>query len=143
MRSRSASWVLALVVLTALLAPACRHDDRPAQPRPDVTAYSDALTGHLSGVEIEVTGTVKDVLPDDTKPPRHERFIVLLPDGHTLLVAHDIDLAPRVPLAGGETLLLHGQYEWNGRGGVLHWTHRDPSHVHPEGFIELAGKTYR
>lgn len=143
MRSRAATGALALVALTVLFAPACRHDDRPRQPKPDLTPYADALRDHLGGVEIEVTGTVKEVLPDDTKPPRHERFIVVLPDGHTLLVAHDTDLAPRIPLVGGETLLLHGQYEWNGRGGVLHWTHQDPSHVHAEGFVELAGRKYR
>ena len=61
-----------------------------------------------------------------------------------LLVAHNIDLAPRVPgLAPGVTVRFHGEYEWNERGGVIHWTHRAPREDHAHGWIEYRGRRYQ
>ena len=62
----------------------------------------------------------------------------------TLLVSHNIDLAPRVAdLESGDEILFRGQYEWNERGGVLHWTHRDPDGRRPGGWLQHEGSTYR
>ena len=102
-----------------------------------------AAAGHLSKISVETEGLVKRTLPDDTEGSRHQRFILTLPDGMTVLVAHNIDLAPRVPLSTGDRVTIHGQYEWNDRGGVLHWTHRDPGHRHEGGWIEFQGKRYQ
>ena len=96
----------------------------------------------ISGVMIDATGTVSKVLSDDNEGSRHQRFILELPSGHTVLVAHNIDLAERVPLASGDRVSIHGQYEWNDRGGVLHWTHHDPAGRHEGGWIEHSGQRY-
>ena len=61
----------------------------------------------------------------------------------TVLVAHNLDLAPRVPLTVGDSVELRGEYEWNDRGGVLHWTHRDPGGRHDAGWIRHAGRLYQ
>ena len=45
---------------------------------------------------VEATGVVEKVLPDDTEGSPHQKFIVRLPTGHTVLIAHNIELAPRV-----------------------------------------------
>ncbi len=65
----------------------------------------------------------------------HERFIVRIADSVTVLVAHNLDLAPRVPLAPGDSVELRGEYDWSERGGTIHWTHGDPAGRHETGWI--------
>jgi Protein of unknown function (DUF3465) len=108
----------------------------PPDPQQGISQRDD-------GKSIVVSGVVDRILSDDREGSRHQRFILRLPSGQTLLVAHNIDLAPRLDdLSRGETLILHGQYEWNERGGVVHWTHRDPQGEHPGGYIERQGRRY-
>jgi len=97
-----------------------------------------------SGVMVEFAGTVSRVLADDREGSRHQRFIVELESEHTVLVSHNIDLAPRVDsIAVGDSVLVRGQYEWNERGGVVHWTHHDPDGSRQGGWIRHGGHTYR
>ena len=83
------------------------------------------------------------LLPDDREGSRHERFIVRVEGGVTVLVAHNIDLAPRVPVAVGDSVELRGEYEWNDQGGVINWTHRDPDGRRAAGWIRVGGRTYQ
>jgi hypothetical protein len=102
-------------------------------------AYSE----RRSGFTTETSGTVAKILPDDREGSRHQRFVLRLPSGHSVLIAHNIDLAERVPLARGERVRFRGQYEWNDLGGVVHWTHHDPEGRHDEGWIEYRGERYQ
>ncbi len=103
-----------------------------------------AFEQQASNVQVEATGTVIKVLPDDTKPPRHQRFLLKLDNGISLLVAHNIDLAGRVEdLHAGDRLSFSGEYEWNKKGGVVHWTHHDPDGRHAAGWLQHNGKTYQ
>ena len=101
-----------------------------------------AFDGGRSDVMMTVAGTVKKSLPDDNGGSRHQKFILELENGHTVVVAHNIDLAPRVPLERGDTLRFYGEYEWNEKGGVIHWTHHDPGGRREGGWLELDGKRY-
>ena len=96
------------------------------------------------GQWVELSGTVQRLLSDDNEGSRHQRFILQLAQHQrTLLVAHNIDLAERVPLQRGDKVRLRGRYESNDRGGVIHWTHHDPAGRHIDGWLKHAGKTYR
>jgi len=118
----------------------------------DVVIYSetesDRLLGRLhqeqrDGVQVQGSGEVARILPDDNKGSRHQRFILALSTGQTLLVAHNIDLAPRIEdLKTGDKIEFMGEYEWNPAGGVIHWTHRDPSGKHTPGWLEHRGQRY-
>ena len=101
-----------------------------------------AARSQRSGFMVTVRGEVQRTLADDLDGHRHQRFVLELSNGHTVLVAHNIDLAPRVPLEQGDSVDVHGQYEWNDRGGVLHWTHHDPQKRHEEGWIRHDGRIY-
>ena len=97
-----------------------------------------------SGVVVEGYGTIARILPDDTEGSRHQRFILEVGQAQTLLISHNIDLAPRVDdIREGDTIRFRGQYEWNERGGVVHWTHHDPNGRRPGGWIRHRGRDYR
>jgi Protein of unknown function (DUF3465) len=105
---------------------------------------ASAFRDQRGGLQVSGTGVVDRVLPDDNDGSRHQRFILRLNSGQTLLVAHNIDLAPRVvALQEGDTVAFNGIYEWNARGGVVHWTHRDPSGQHEAGWLKHNGETYQ
>lgn len=88
-------------------------------------------------------GKVVNVLSDDTIGSRHQRFIVKLANNHTVLIAHNIDLAPRVEnIKKGDEIVFSGEYEWNEKGGVIHWTHKDPNGKHSNGWLEHNGIVY-
>jgi hypothetical protein len=111
-------------------------------PAGDGGAVLDAFRARRSGVEVEATGVVTRRLPDDLEGSKHQRFILRVGD-QTVLVAHNIDLAPRVSVSEGDTVQLRGEYEWNQLGGVIHWTHRDPAGRHPAGWIRIRGRLYQ
>lgn len=103
-----------------------------------------AFEQRQSDLQIEGSGVVARVLPDDTQGSQHQRFLLRLSSGQTLLVAHNIDLAPRLPnLRQGDRVDFYGEYEWNAKGGVMHWTHRDPRGHHANGWLRYQGKTYQ
>ncbi len=107
-------------------------------------AITTAFRERRSDVWVETQGTVIKILSDDNEGSRHQRFILRLGSNHTVLVAHNIDLAPRIDeLKVGDTVNLRGEYEWNERGGVIHWTHHDPQGRHEGGWIRHEGETYQ
>jgi hypothetical protein len=110
----------------------------PGEPASGIDA---AFEAGQSDVWVESDAIVERVLPDDTRGSRHQRIIVRIPSGRTVLIAHNIDLAPRVePLDPGDRLRFRGEYEWNDKGGVVHWTHHDPSGRRAGGWIEAGGR---
>ncbi|HGE6026677.1 TPA: DUF3465 domain-containing protein, partial [Vibrio cholerae] len=96
-----------------------------------------AYKSQQSDIQVQGFGQVVKVLPDDNDGSKHQKFILKLNSGQTLLVAHNIDLAPRIPnLKVGDSVEFYGEYEWNKKGGVLHWTHKDPQNRHAHGWLK-------
>jgi len=108
----------------------------PASPEV-ATAVTDLFRSRRSHVEIETGGRVVRLLPDDREGSPHQRFLLRVAGGTTVLVAHNVDLAPRVSLMPGDSVELRGEYEWNPKGGVIHWTHPDPAGQHEGGWIHV------
>ena len=97
-----------------------------------------------SGIQVQGQGIVTQLLSDDLAGDRHQRFILQLSSGQTLLIAHNIDIAPRlVGLRIGGIVIFYGQYEWNSQGGLIHWTHNDPSREHINGGLKYKNETYQ
>lgn len=105
---------------------------------------AQAYQQQRSDLQVEGEGIVFKLLADDNRGSRHQRFIIRLASGQTMLVAHNIDLAPKIEnLKVGDNIGFFGEYEWNNKGGTLHWTHRDPDLRHVSGWIKHAGKLYQ
>jgi len=126
-------------------APTVHTADQP--PQAPATSSSDDAIGRAfrdrtSGVEVAGVGVIDRVLPDDSDGARHQRFVLRLDSGQTLLVAHNIDIAPRLSnLNVGDSVAFKGEYEWNAQGGVIHWTHHDPNGRHAMGWLKHNGQT--
>jgi hypothetical protein len=139
---------IAAVVICALIWAGCDSAVRPSGPGGaspvDDNAVGRAFDAGTSNVQVEGEGVVTRVLADDLDGSRHQRFIVRLASGQTVLIAHNIDLAPRVAgLEEGDSVRFYGQYEWNEKGGTVHWTHRDPEGKHTSGWLKHNGRTYQ
>ena len=103
-----------------------------------------AFASGASDIQVEGKGTVIRVLADDLDGSRHQRFIVQLASGQTLLITHNIDIAPRIlGLEEGDSVRFNGEYVWNEKGGLIHWTHHDPRGRHVAGWVVHNGKTYK
>lgn len=105
-------------------------------------SISSLYTKKTSDVMVQFKAQVHRLLPDDNQGSRHQKIIVLN-GGISVLVAHNIDLAPRVPVKQGDWINIYGEYEWNEKGGVVHWTHDDPQKKRVGGWIEWDGKKFK
>ncbi|MEG0482060.1 MAG: DUF3465 domain-containing protein [Acinetobacter sp.] len=120
------------------------HQDINSQSQHGLEVIRQSYQRKLSNVQVQSVGRVKAILRDDNDGSRHQKFILALENGLTVLVAHNIDLAPRVAnLQKGDTVEFFGEYEYSTQGGVIHWTHRDPQHRHENGWLKHDGKTYQ
>lgn len=123
--------------------PPAGHEVATAQAGTDAI-LADAYESRRNSLQVEGRGMVSRLLADDNNGSRHQRFILRLGSGQTLLVAHNIDLAPRIDgLEVGDEVAFFGEYEWSDRGGVIHWTHHDPDGSHVGGWLRHDGRTFQ
>ena len=148
--------VVAIVVALALLGYVAAtgdmgrrvHDPVPAPTQTSQQQNTDAVLSQLfesktSDVQVQGQGTVIRLLADDNEGSRHQRFILRLESGQTLLIAHNIDLAPRLNgLKENDTVGFFGEYIYSDLGGTIHWTHHDPARKHAAGWLEWKGMRY-
>jgi len=145
-----------VVCLTAILTATASCISSPAPGINTTTAVSEsdqrgsdkrlarAFAEHESHVQVEGKGRVTRLLADDNDGSPHQRFIVELRTGQTLLIAHNIDLAPRIDsLEVDDEVEFFGEYEWNPKGGTIHWTHHDPKGRHVAGWLKHEGHVYQ
>lgn len=124
-------------------APEKHHADPAIESRVSEAGLLERLyREERSDIMITLTGEVLKTLPDDNDGSRHQRFILRVSAARTVLIAHNIDLAQRVPLREGDTVTVRGEYEWTQQGGTMHWTHHDPQARREGGWIEHAGIRY-
>lgn len=86
-------------------------------------------------------GRVIRLLPDAQGRYQHQRFIVLCPSGHTVLIVNDVSIGQRASVTVGDQVAVRGEYVWNAQGGLLHFTHHDDLGG-PGGWIAVGNHVY-
>lgn len=131
---------------------------------PDIDFLGDADADRASLVSSELGGNVKSkirippvpdgfihgsgkvyrILPDDRDGVPHQKFLIRTGDGESLMVVHNIELAPRIDdVAVGDAVEYCGEFVDNDKGGLVHWTHRDPDGSRLGGWLIHGGRIYR
>ena len=135
---RNAAAVIALAGLTACAS--------QGQPQGDNGAVCAAYQAQRSRVEVVAHGTIARVLGVRSgRSGDHEGYLVRLDSGCnlTVKVETNVTLTGPVPLSDREAVVVKGEYEYESRGGVIHWTHRDPAGRHEPGYVRAGGAVYQ
>jgi len=133
-----------IVLLAAVLIAGLGQQQEPPLTSDFIAILQDAFDNQKSGFQIQGEGDVTRILSDDLDGSRHQRFILQISPKQTVLVAHNIDIANRVPgLSTDSTVEFYGEYAWSDQGGVIHWTHHDPGGYHIDGWLKYNGKIYQ
>ena len=144
MKNQHCLRLLLPLALAAMTGAGCAPQDSAIEADQRVTTTPVILAPASGHTQVQGTGVVTRLLPDDDSGSAHQRFIIRLPSGQTLLVAHNTDLAPAITnLRVGDTIEYSGEYEWNPKGGVVHWTHRDHAHQHADGWLKHDGRVFQ
>ena len=114
---------------------------------PNGAVYA-AWSEHRSHVEVTASGSVAHVLGTRAGPSgEHEGFLLHLRGaagrGLTVRVEDNTDLTGPIPLQAGSDVEVRGEYVYDPRGGLIHYTHRDPRLHHPAGYVRVEGKVYQ
>jgi len=100
----------------------------------------EAFDKKFSDVGVTAKGKVIKVLEDDHKGAHHQRFVIKVPSGGTVLIAHNVEQAYRANIKIGDEVEAKGNYVWNKYGGLLHNTHHADRSEHDYGYIIFVGK---
>ena len=143
------------VILAASIAlsfTACKAPNNTAKPESAAVAVSASMDAgpivEAYGAKrnlpmVQGSGIVTRVLKDDTKGLQHQKFLLKVSDNITILIAHNIDLAPRVAdIAEGDVVGFKGEYIYTTKGGTVHWTHKDPRGHHEGGWLRHNNQLY-
>lgn len=147
---------LTCLVVFLCLIQGCSSHSQPNQPQilgnqtlapaTDQTDDSEVLRAQAARaikVEVTVKAPVKKLLRDDVEGLPHQKFLIVLSNGSTVLIAHDLKMAPRVDIQPGDIVCIHGEYIWNKLGGLIHWTHHSDTPYHDNGWIDFNGVRYQ
>ena len=146
-RSNLSACLLALIFFVQACSAGCQvpATDRVTNVSPD-TKDAEVVAAQSTGAikeEVTVEAPVVRLLEEDDQGTPHQKFLIALSNGTTVLIAHNIRQAPKVPLRVGDIVTIHGEYIWNRKGGLIHWTHISDTPKHESGWIDLNGVRYQ
>ena len=100
-----------------------------------------------SGIEVTASGSVAKVLGTRRGPSGyHTGFLLHLRGaegrGLTVRVEDNVDLTGPLPVRAGDDAEVRGEYIYDPRGGLIHYTHRDPRGRHAGGYVRLNNRMY-
>ena len=90
-------YIIIIIIIAGLIYVGVRHSNNKS---PGSTSFNseisssdrlleDAFNNEESNIQVRGSGRVIRVLPDDNEGSRHQKFIVELGSGQTLLISHN------------------------------------------------------
>jgi Protein of unknown function (DUF3465) len=100
-----------------------------------------------SNVEVTASGSVAKVLGTRRGPSGvHTGFLLHLRGaegrGLTVRVEDNVDLTGPIPIRAGDDVEVRGEYIYDPRGGLIHYTHRDPRGRRAGGYVRIGNRMY-
>jgi Protein of unknown function (DUF3465) len=134
-----------LGVLAIALTGCSASGDGGADPN---GAVYDAWRNQQTKIEVGAAGSVARVLGSRRGPSgEHEGFLLHLRGaaGHglTVRVEDNEDITGPIPLHAGDDVTVRGEYIYDPRGGIIHYTHHDPRFRHAGGYVKIGDKIYQ
>ncbi|MBC5809786.1 MAG: DUF3465 domain-containing protein [Candidatus Eremiobacteraeota bacterium] len=119
----------------------------PAAADPNAAVY-DAWRAQRSRLEVTARGDVARDLGLRRGPSGlHEGFLLHLrgAGGHglTVRVETNVDITGPVAVHAGDAVEVRGEYVYDARGGLIHYTHHDPRLRHPGGYLRVGDRTFQ
>jgi hypothetical protein len=138
----------AWIGIVVALAPAGCASGGTTQTDDANGAVYDAWRTGRSHLELTASGSVARTLGLRRGPSgMHEGFLLHLRGsagrGLTIRVEDNVDLTGPIPMAAGDDVEVRGEYVYDERGGLIHYTHLDPRGRHPGGYVRVHDKVYQ
>lgn len=132
--------------LALALAAGCASPGTSASA--DNAAIYDAWRSNRSHLEVTAEGSVARRLGTRVgRSGTHEGFLLHLTGaagrGLTVRVEDNVDITGPIPLTEGAEVEVRGEYIFDRRGGIIHYTHRDPRGRHSAGYVRVNDKFYQ
>jgi hypothetical protein len=139
-------WFRRLSVFVVAMVAGCAAPATTGNSADNAAVYN-AWVQKRSYVEVTASGSVARVLGTRPGPSGvHTQFLVHLGaggNGLTVRVADNVDMTGRLAISPGDSVVLRGEYIYDPRGGLIHWTHRDPRGRHEAGYVSINGRYYQ
>ncbi len=100
----------------------------------------DAQSKGQSKVHVTFQAVVYKLLPDDTTGIPHQKFLLRLSNNSTVLIAHNTNLGTYLNIQPGDVVDVSGEYVWNKKGGLVHYTHPSTSRFKEGGYIRVRSR---
>ena len=100
----------------------------------------DAQSKQQSKVHVTFEAVVYKLLPDDTQGIPHQKFLLRLSNNTTVLIAHNTNLGSYLNIQPGDVVDVSGEYIWNKKGGLVHYTHPSTSRYKQDGYIKVRSR---
>jgi hypothetical protein len=151
-RKASPAILFAIITVLALICVVVRTNNvlipKTSAQAPALVNQGDqevlnAQSAHMVNVPVTVSARILKILREDIEGTPHQKFLIILSNGSTVLIAHNIQMAPQVPIQEGTFVTIHGDYIWNSKGGLIHWTHHSDAPKHGDGWIDYNGRRYQ
>ncbi|MDR0984368.1 MAG: DUF3465 domain-containing protein [Ruminococcus sp.] len=131
--------IIAVIILLSLIPKIFNDNQKPKHRR---YSYGNRRYRSNNRFQRYGVGRVVKLLNNDFSTD-HQKFIIKTAENETLLITHNIVLAPELyDLKVGDVVEFYGECFQTDRGYGIHYTHHSTSRRHTSGYLRHNNKMY-